>query len=605
MQKLDFHTLSRSVQERFAASARGRLDPKPLACAPLKLREPLVWWAVIVASIVALVAVAAHGFGDARSTAALEGPVSLVVDVLLVSAIVLGVVRLSILRAAREALPYPRGVYVFPVSLVDARTSQVRVYPLFDVTSVNGPDARNVTSLEIGADRYDIPFRDRGAAEEATRNIREAMENVRSTRDHSDPRITLMFTLDPLQRPRVSSPVGPKDSLARKLPGWARHAWIAAPLVGLIVGPAVLAARNATSDRRMFARAQQADTVEAYKDYVTRGGRRSDEVRNVLLPRAELHEAERAGTVEAIEAFRAAHPNSAIEQEVDDARRAALLADLDRAKAVGTLGALQEFAKRHPDHHLEPELRASIHALFAPALDVFRTHAPADPQARQIVERLFAYSENKAQSGSTDTTVQIRFRRRPSKTMWKADKMVSEHHWFIGEASYPSRYFDVTHAERHEAALAKLLGDTFGAAFGPTVFTFKEGPRLDDAQEDYPAVTVPTLFITHVEDWPKTFDGSITKPRGIWIDVTFGFEAVWLIPGDKPTQPFTFELKEKLPQDVIKANPEGGTPQAPLEEKIYGAMADDAFQQFEARYVTLFVPAKPGAVALGGGPPSK
>jgi len=189
--------------------------------------------------------------------------------------------------------------------------------------------------------------------------------------------------------------------------------------------------------------------------------------------------------------------------------------------------------------------------------------------------------------------------------MRAADKMVEKHHWFIGEASYPSRYFDVAHVAPYETSLASTLGDRLGVTFGPTVFTFEEGSRLDDVQDDSPPVDVPTLLLTHVEEWPHTFDGSITNPRGIWVDVAFSFEAVWLVPGDAEPHPFVLEVKEKIPKDVIEANPEGGTPQRPLEEKIYGAMTADAFRQFEARYLASFVPAKPTALATGGGPLAK
>jgi hypothetical protein len=185
--------------------------------------------------------------------------------------------------------------------------------------------------------------------------------------------------------------------------------------------------------------------------------------------------------------------------------------------------------------------------------------------------------------------------------MRAADKMVEKHHWFIGEASYPSRYFDVAHVAPYETSLATTLGERLGVTFGPTVFTFQEASRLDDAQDALPPVSVPTLVVSHVEEWPHTFDGSITNPRGIWVDVTFSFAAVWLVPGDTEPHPFTFEVKEKISKTIIEANPAGGTSQSPLEEKIYGAMLADAFAQFEAKYLALFVPAKT-TLATGGGP---
>ncbi|GAC1542510.1 MAG: hypothetical protein NVS3B10_06900 [Polyangiales bacterium] len=600
MQTIDFQTLTRSVQERFVSSVRGRVEPAPLAQAPLRLREPWIWSAVIVLSLLALVGLAAHSFGDLGRDDALQGTGAMVADALLVAAIALGGIRLALLSAERRALPYPRGVYAYPVSVIDARTDALHVYHLTEATGVEGPDADGRLVVSFANERFAFTHAERDAAQKLRDMFAGKADSGPTSRD-SDPRVTLMYSLDPLQRPRVSTPLGPKDSLFRPVPGWLRQAWLLAPVAGLLLGPALRTARNAASDRRMYDRAASADTPAAWRSYMARGGRRSDEVARALLPRAELHEAEHAGTVEAIDAFVAAHPGTAIADETADARRRALLDDLARAKKVGTLFALQDFAKRHPDSKLEPELRDSIHALFAPALETFRTHAPTDPAAKAIVERLFAYSEAKAQAGSTDTTVQIRFRRRPTKSLWKADKMVSEHHWFIGEASYPSRYFDVAHAAPREAAQAKTLGRAFGDAFGPTVFDFQLGPRLDDAQEELPKVDVPTVVIVHGEEWPRTFDGSITKPRGIWVDVAFDFEVTWLIPGAPPSAPFHLESVQKIPPQVIKDNPDGGTAQSPLEEKIYGGEADQAFAELQTKYLEVFVPPKSTA-GLGGGP---
>lgn len=600
METVDFHALSRSVQERFAEATRGRASPAPVASVPLRIRERTIWWTVIVLTIASLIALARWGFGDASSGMAVEGTFSFAADIILVSAIGVGIVRLCILRARERALPYLRGIYVFPTSVVDARSSKLRVFPLGDVTSVDGPSRGNVTSLDLAGERLELAFPDETVAASATRAVWKSVEAAK-TRTGSGDRITQRFENDPLQRPRMSSPVGPKTSIARRTPDWIRRSWALGPIAGLVLGPAILETRNLLSDRTMLRIAERTDTAEAYRRYVAAGGRHSQEVMRSSLPRAELHEAERIGTVEAIERFRDAHPSSLIADEIEAARRRALLAELARARSAGTLAALQDFAKHHPDHHLEPELRAAIHSLFAPALDAFHAHAPNDAQVRSMVERLFAFSENKAQNGSTDTTVQIRFRRLPSKTLRSADHMVEEHHWFIGEASYPSRYFDVSHATRRESELARLFGQRLGDAFGSSVFTFHESSRLDEAREELPEVSVPTLVISHREEWPHTFDGSITKPRGVWIDVAFFFEAAWLVPGEAPRPPFAWDVREKIPRAIIEANPDGGTSQAPLEEKIYGAMMDDAFAQFGRRYLALFLPAT-GTIVVGGGP---
>src|SRR6185295_11876717 len=101
-----------------------------------------------------------------------------------------------------------------------------------------------------------------------------------------------------------------------------------------------------------------------------------EEVANTLLPRAELKDAERIGTVDALLKYKADHPGSKIGTEVSTSIRAAMLAELEKAKAVGTLAALDEFAKHYPEHGIEPELREAIHAVYARELDAYKKRAP-------------------------------------------------------------------------------------------------------------------------------------------------------------------------------------------------------------------------------------
>jgi hypothetical protein len=135
-------------------------------------------------------------------------------------------------------------------------------------------------------------------------------------------------------------------------------------------------------------------------------------------------------------------------------------------------------------------------------------------------------------------------------------------------------------------------------ALGPQVFTVETGPRLDDETAvggALPAVIEPTLFVTHVEEWRGQFDGSITRPRGIWAEIDHHFVAEFVIPGDNHPLVYELDTTNPIPQDVIKSHPEGGTINAPLEEWIYGTMADEAFLAFEDKFTATVLPARLGA----------
>ncbi len=590
VQTIDFHGLSRSMQERFAACARGAAAPAPLAIAPLRSRAPAVFAGTIAVASVGLALFVARGFGDLGRAEAMHRTTALPIYFACVAAIALGVAQLVVLGMRRRALPFQRGTYVFPVSIVDARDELVRVFSLADLEGIDS-EAATVRVVAATGEVFRFPARDAQEAADIVEKLSAGRDEARAlTGGAENPRITWMFTHDPLQRPRLSSPLGPRTPLARRMPSWSDRAWVIAPIAALVLSPPLRLARNAASDAVLYGKAQSRNDVSAYRSYVALGGRQSGHVTAVLLPRAELSEARAVGTVEAINAYAAAHPNSAIQGEVDAAHKQALLDELDRAKKVGTVAALQAFATKWPDHGLEPELRAAMHSLFAPALDAYRKKPPANAEVRSFVERLFAWSEQKAHAGSAATTIQIRFRRKPSTSIRRADKMVSEHHWFIGEASYPSRYYDTAHAQPREKTVGARLGKHIAAAFGPTVFTVENGPRLEDGDGPLPDVSEPTLFITHEEVWTGLFDGSITKPRGVWVDIGHKFDATFVIPGDEKRLHFELDVPEKIPQQVIHDNPAGGTIQAPLEDKIYGAMADSAFKKFEEKYLANFLP---------------
>lgn len=593
VREIDFHDLSRSMQDRFVACTRSEAAPRPVLVA--EPRSSVALWSTfaIVAGASVLSGVVTYGFGRLDRRQALHAITALPIYVLAIATAVLGVTQLLRLRAERRALPWRRALYLFPLTLVDARDARLRVISLGDVVSAERDPRtpRDVRVVLTTGEVLTLPTRSEEQAIEALRAIESGREQARSFA-HGDPRTTLMFTLDPLQRPRLSSPLGTRARLSPHTPEWTRRAWIAAPIAGLLFAPPLRTVRNAASDRVLFHSASARGDADAFRAYIALDGSRTEEVRTTLLPRAELHDAEKEGSVEAIDRYEVTHPGQ-IPDEVSAARRRAMLDELARAKKPGTVAALQDFAKKRPDHGLEPELREAMHALFAPALVAYRNKPMRGPEVRSFVERLFAWSEAKAHAGSAATTIQIRFRKRPTTSIKRADKMVAHHHWFIGEASYPSRYFDANHAQKREKAFGELLARRVRDAFGPTVFTVEVGPRLDDAPADgeaLPQVSEPTLFVTHAEDWRGKFDGSITKPRGIWVALAHHFEAVFVIPGDPRALRFELDIQEPIPQKVIKEHPEGGTPAAPLEEKIYGTMADAAFTTFSERFASTVLP---------------
>ena len=98
----------------------------------------------------------------------------------------------------------------------------------------------------------------------------------------------------------------------------------------------------------MYARATQANDTASYRAYLERGAKFKEEVADTLLPRAELRDAERAGTVDALLKYKADHPGSKIATEVAVSIRTAMLAELEKAKAVGTLARARRVREALP-----------------------------------------------------------------------------------------------------------------------------------------------------------------------------------------------------------------------------------------------------------------
>ena len=299
----------------------------------------------------------------------------------------------------------------------------------------------------------------------------------------------------------------------------------------------------------------------------------------MLLPRAELKQAETTGTVDAIERYIKEHPATGIPAEVSAALRKAMVGELEKAKQVGTLAALNEFAQRHPDHHLDIELRTARHAVYVAALESYKKSAPTKTESIAFVERLLKYAELKGPN------VQVRFHRLQSKSIEKADAQVAKNKFFNGVVSLPSRYFDIAHDRPREAAIGAALVARFSQAFTPEILTFSIGPSIDDPDAPLPPATLPTLFVEHSAEWTGG-QATSANPRGVWVGIGFHFDASFVIPDDAKPRSF---------KTVVYHGPESsdGKGEDKPEEKIYEGMAKVGLEQFTKRYLQTYFGKEP------------
>jgi hypothetical protein len=567
--RLDFFTLSRGIQERFVASTHRGAPPAPILFAPAKKTRVLVWLGAGVLLTAAALATTRLGLGDASSALAFHRAPMLGVYAGLLFASAFAFVRAFAALHAMRSLPFVPGTYVYPSSVIDASTHQLRVFAMRDL--VKQERQLNTFTFEFPGIKLVLPTKDVDAADAAERALARAHADLVKALEDEGPRS--MAQIDPLFGGTVGSPLGPSEPFARLVPAWARFGWALALGLAVGVAPVAWALRNSASDARMFAAAQQENSVAAYRAYVAQGGKRSDEVSQVLLPRAELRDAEKAGTVDALLAYAKSHKGSKIQGEIDASLRKAMLGELEKAKAAGTVTALKEFAKKFPEHKLEPELRAAVHALYAAALEKYKATSPS-ADASAIVERALAYAEK---SGSPDA--EVRFRLRASKSLSNADEAARKSKYYQGEVSLPSKHFEADDLRGREDEVAKAVVEKFTGAFPADVLAVKAGAPIPDG-DSLPAFKSPTVVVDYVVEWSRTQTVNM-RPRGVFVGLNVQYEVSFVVPdGGKA---MSVKLTSWRGPELWKFMDVPAEPRGERENKVYARMADVAFEQVERR----------------------
>ncbi len=568
MRSVDFFGLTRAAQDHFIDSTTGAQPPSPVLVTRGGPKGHRAGWGVAVVGLVLAVLFFLRGFGDLSAASLVHGvPLAAVWAVLFVL-VFGGLLHALAGDRATSALPWKAGVYAFPNSVVDARTDKLRFFEVTEIERVEG-DGGTVRLVFRGET---LTFQ---ASPEQAARARAVLEDARgglAEEERGRPSIS------PIAEPRVSSPLAPTDPRRSTVPSWVRMRFVYAALLAILIGPAIWFARNGVSDDRAFAAARAKNDVASYRAYLEHGVKHRDEVKKTLLPRAELTLAQKENSVDAILAYQKSHPNTAIQKEVDASLRTAMLAELEIAKKAGTLAALQDFVKKRPEHGLGPELKEATHAVYQAALTAFKaTSNEKDPQVNALFERALAYAE-----AHGAPMVSVRFKEQPSTSLNRADKFVTKQPLFNGETSYPSKYFEGGGKfDSARTELAKQLVDKLSSSFPKEILTFSVGAPLPTDAEAIPAVTAPTLLVTHRVEWTGTAYPS-HHPRGIYVGLNYHFDAVFQLPNDPKPFKHHAVIAKNVPTNVLKEYKGSSTP-GEAEKAAYEAMSKESFEAFAQR----------------------
>jgi hypothetical protein len=507
------------------------------------------------------------GWGDVNSPFALHGPKMLAVDVVLLGAAAYGVAHAMGILRALDSLPWRPGRYLFPGIVVDASGPMLDVWSVSEADSIErltGPAAGLAFKMRDGT-RVIVPATSSEQAAKADVALGSLRSDLARAIADEDPQV--LAELDPLHDRAMSSPIGPTAKMKRAFVVSKRLDWAIAAVAGVLLGLGVGNVRNDMSDDAMYRTIVAAATVPAYQAYLAQGGRHSDDVRDVLLPRAQLHDAEAEGTVDAVQAFADAHPGSRIDADITAALRRTMLAALEVAKKTGTVGAIDDLAKKYPNHTIDPEIKAARHGFFATALDAWKKKASPDAATSAFVERLLGWSEAQ---GPGAPPVAIRFRMKTLKRIDDADKSIKKSGHYPAPDALPSKYMTIDALRPREQRVAGAVVQAFNDAFPPDIVAMKAGDPLDpDAP---PPTDVPVLVVEYNVDWSGA-NNLIEHFPTVIASFIFGFDAIFTVPDAAPLK---FNARAWHAAEIwrIKVN---GITREDYEQKAYDMTIDGGF----------------------------
>lgn len=532
----------------------------------------LGWWAICLVATVGSIALLGVGFGSLESSLALLGTPWAILLGVLVALAVFAALRALALDHDRDSLPYRAGAYVFPIGVVDAQTEVVRVYRFGELTDVTRRDKR--VTLRFESISFDFETADPALAEQLAAVVEQHRQRVSG--DFGPPSSRELAGLDPLADTGFKSPFTPTEPRRKSSPRWLRFGWIEAVVAGALLGPLAWKGRNYLSEERLYAHARAQNKTSAYRAYLARGGARED-VREVLLPQAELAEAMSQDSVSALEAFMARGPHPKIEPQVQAALKKALLKELADVVATGSLTKLEAFAQAQPHRQLiDAEVALKRAELFQKAARSFAAVAqPSTPGLVGAFGRLLFYAQKHGPE------VQIAFRRRLAESSKDAEAQLQKSAYFMGPDALPSRYFRPEDWQAREADFGREIEERLNREFAPDVLRFKLVPAIEDDGTDAPKLDKPTLVITHRTEMSGAYMSK--KPRGAFVGLGVMVRSVLVIPGDSE-QPLSFKFSAWLPPDMKRWEEPGATP-----KDVYESVAREGLSRYTKKQLQFFL----------------
>jgi hypothetical protein len=449
-----------------------------------------------------------------------------------------------------KAFNFPPGQYLFPFTLIDARSTQLTVIDFTQVLAIRAVDHTVNGSYSHTAFTFSFPdalartwkVANKKRADQFGVKLAALQNAVHSAAERKD--VALMMRLDPFYEIRMKNwavpDTGPAPVVGR-VRALLAHPLVAKPIVGalvlaLVLAPVLWLARNVAADFAVRAEAQRLQTEAAYTGYIVNGWFHVAEMR-AALPRVALAEVLKKNSVT----------------------------------------ALRELAARYPEEGLKAEIDQAIHVLYQRALARFTRQATtSDPALLATMERLLLVLE---QSGKPQVAIQ--FTRPTTSQLGELDASIKQREKEVGSKIIPaSIHFGNDSAAPREARIAKGLQAAFRSIFTNDVLDLvvmrpntSHMPRLEIRYQIAPSGAV---YFSE-KDKDRAFVGLVAR-----------FQSQLEV--GPAVDPWRFDMEVKPPEHftVNYDMPAGAVNAGPQDSQVYAVMAERAFDELAVKIRAAF-----------------
>jgi hypothetical protein len=557
---VEFNALPEFTRQRFVAATRQAAEPKPLYINETPTADGAAKGIfAAIAGVVTLGFLLVSGFGESTNEDLaflwIAGGVALVVGLLVAA-------RAKLLR---KRVPFVEGTYLFPLDLVIARAEQLTIIPLAGLSNVHAYKRQDggveLRLLFAAGNTPTLLVENQQRAERLVAQLHAERARFAAAAAVTGD-MSLFARQDSFYEARTSGEwdvicaakgVAPSGSPSvGRVPFWARRLELIGGTVGFLLGFSVSIARNMASDDMMFERAEREMTVASLNKYLGNGGTsHADEVRKVLLPRAELTE----------------------------------------VKSKNSVSALREYRERYPDGPHDEEAREAIHALFVAAIEKFEAQAKGkNPQLLEHMRAMFAWLEI-----HDSPPVEIRFRAPDAEALREVDTKLVAIAQEVGLAEIVaiSPSFTPEMSAQREGWIHLQLGQGFADVVPSDILELVPGEPLPfelDIAELRP--TRATIAVSYIIGASGSIYTGEAKTRG-YVGIIVGFVVTMLVPeteGHEAPPPLSFMLVVEPPAEFTVHSQ--GTEITDYE--IYNVMARKAFEKLDAELRGAFFAAGDG-----------